>query len=110
MKKKISDALQVQADEIDTLKKEIESKNFEITNLTTELSEARSSRKEDNALSSSTSTTTVESIDVKKLLSKIYEKLVECFPQDGDDSLLNADVLKTVRQVLKQVASEEKDA
>lgn len=45
--------------------------------------------------------------DVKNLMSTIYDRLRTSLPDAEGESTLNVDVLKIVRQVLKQIVSEE---
>ena len=83
--------------ELDVLKSTIEGKDKEIENL-----------KESTSASGSNKATEDDSqkVDVKKLMSTIYDRFKQKFPDDSEEEVKNPQILKAVRLILKQVAAE----
>ena len=89
---------------VDSLQLEIKGYQAELKHLKEEA--AASSAAGAVVAAANTTVTLAPPVDVKKLMSTIYDKLREAYPLDGEDGELNSGVLKTVRLVLKQIASD----
>ncbi len=84
--------------QLDISKATIDEKNKEIGNLKENIASVSESSKptEDSS----------EKVDVKKLMSTIYDRFRQKFPGDSEEEVKHAEILKAVRLILKQVAAE----
>ena len=81
--------------QLDALKSTIEGKDKEIENLKESTSGSTKATEDDS-----------QKVDVKKLMSTIYDRFKQKFPDDSEEEVKNPQILKAVRLILKQVAAE----
>jgi len=81
--------------QLGALKSTIEGKDKEIENLKESTSGSTKATEDDS-----------QKVDVKKLMSTIYDRFKQKFPDDSEEEVKNPQILKAVRLILKQVAAE----
>ena len=90
---------------VDQLSIQVESSNAAMEEKDKEIKDLK--EKVANTSESSKSTAEdSENLDVKKLMSKIYNRLQQKFAGGGEEMIKHSELMKTVKVILKQVATE----